>query len=65
MKKKPTVRGYMSYGLQEHHAKFLTFLKVSSASGEEERMNDVVERSAGRPPLMFDTFAQQNKTVWQ
>lgn len=51
-------------GVPEHFAKFLTYLEVSAAGGEEDRMNDAVEQVTGRPPKTFDTFAQENKAVW-
>ncbi|OZJ04494.1 hypothetical protein BZG36_02663 [Bifiguratus adelaidae] len=56
---------FMSYGLPEHYANFLTSLEVSAASGVEDRMNDAVERVTGRPSQKFDVFAQQHKTAWQ
>jgi hypothetical protein len=52
-------------GLPEHFAKFLAHLEVSAAGGEEQRMNDTVDQVTGRPPKTFDTFAQENKAVWQ
>ncbi|TAQ87955.1 hypothetical protein B7494_g3713 [Chlorociboria aeruginascens] len=58
-------RGRMSEGLSENTARFLTSLETSTARGSEERMNDVVERITGRAPRYFDTFAEENKTVWQ
>ena len=55
----------MNYGVPEHYAKFLTALEVSAAGGSEDKMNDVVEKVTGRAPKNFDSFAQENKTVWQ
>lgn len=55
----------MSYGLSDHYAKFLTSLELSAAGGEEDRMNDVVEKLTGRRPKHFGTFAQENMAVWQ
>ena len=51
--------------MPEHYANFLTFLEASAAKGEEERMNDAVERVTGQPPQDFDSFVQQHKAVWQ
>lgn len=56
---------FLKFGMPEHYANFLTFLEASAARGEEERMNDAVERVTGRPPQKFDSFVQQNKAVWQ
>lgn len=52
-------------GLPDHFGKFLTHLEVSAAGGEEETMNDTVEQMTGRPPKTFDTFAEENRAVWQ
>ena len=59
------IEKFLSFGMPEHYARFLTFLEGSVAKGEEERMNDAVERVTGRPPQDFASFAQQHETVWQ
>jgi festuclavine dehydrogenase len=58
------IQKFLSFGMPEHYAKFLTFLEGSAAKGEEERMNDAVERVTGRPSQNFDSFAQQHKMEW-
>jgi len=58
-------QGLLSAGLPDHFARFMTNLEVLAKGGEEDRMNDAVEKVTGRPPKSFDTFAQENKAVWQ
>lgn len=59
------VQGLLEAGLPESAAKFLANIEVSTASGAEETMNDVVERVTGRAPKTFAAFAEENKAVWQ
>jgi festuclavine dehydrogenase len=39
-------------------------LEIMTADKREERMNDTVEKVTGRPPKSFDSFVQENKSVW-
>jgi festuclavine dehydrogenase len=39
-------------------------LEIKTADKREERTNDVVEKVTGRPPQTFDSFVQENKSVW-
>lgn len=39
-------------------------LETLTAEKREERMNDTVEKVTGRPPQTFDSFVQENKSVW-
>jgi hypothetical protein len=55
----------MGAGMPEYYAKFLAFLEVSASAGEENSMNDTVERVTGRPPQTVESFAQQHKSAWQ
>ncbi|KAI9830056.1 MAG: hypothetical protein M1819_005886 [Sarea resinae] len=57
--------GLIAAGLPEHFARFFTNLEVATAGGFETRTNNVVEQVTGRPPKSFDTFAEENKAVWQ
>jgi festuclavine dehydrogenase len=59
------VQQYLSKGLPDFYAGFLTFLEVGSAGGMEERLNDDVEKVTGRPPQKFDDWVQENKAVWE
>lgn len=59
------IQRLMSVGMPEHYAKFLTSLEVSARNGDENRMNDAVERVTGRPPQTFDEFTQQCKAAWE
>lgn len=55
----------LSFGMQEHYAKFMVYLETTGANGVEERMNDEVEKVTGRPPQSFENFAQENKAAWE
>ena len=59
------IQKFMSLGMPQHSAKFLTSLEGMAADGLEERRNDAVERVIGRPPRTFDAFVQEYKTVWE
>ena len=59
------VEQFMSTHMSEQFAKFITSIEVSSASGAEDRMNDVVEKVTGRSPKNFDAWVEENKTAWQ
>lgn len=59
------VQDFVSHGVPDHYAKFLTSLEVSAADGGQEITNDVVEKVTGRRPKNFDTFTQEKKAAWQ
>ncbi|OSX68124.1 hypothetical protein POSPLADRAFT_1043265 [Postia placenta MAD-698-R-SB12] len=59
------IQRLMRVGLPKHYAKFITSLEVSAGNGDENKMNDAVERVTGRPPRTFDALAQQCKAVWE
>ncbi|KAN0095231.1 NAD(P)-binding protein [Hyaloscypha variabilis] len=45
-------------------AQFMARLESLTADKREERTNNVVEKVTGRPPMTFDAFVQENKSVW-
>jgi hypothetical protein len=55
----------VGHGLPEHFARFLESIEVGTSNGDEDRVGDDVERVTGQKPTDFDTFAQENKAVWQ
>ncbi|KAF7914714.1 uncharacterized protein EAE98_011413 [Botrytis deweyae] len=55
---------YVSMGLPEGLACYLTSLEVMTANGGEVRRNDVVEKIGGHKPKTFDEFAEENKNLW-
>jgi len=55
----------MKLGYLESAAKFMNYIEFQTASGGEERMNDVVERLTGRPSQKLDDWVDENKSAWQ
>lgn len=44
---------------------FLTNLEIMAAEGKEAWEGNDVELVAGRKPMSFDAFVQNNKQVWE
>lgn len=63
------IQSYVSQGLPDYYAKFMTSLETATAAGLEERRDDVkaqvVEQITGRPGQTFDAFAAENQAAWQ
>ncbi|KAF1817240.1 NAD(P)-binding protein [Eremomyces bilateralis CBS 781.70] len=57
-------QGMIQAGVSEYVARLLTNLEVIASTNFEKRLGDAVETVTGHPPKSFDTFAEENKTVW-
>ena len=56
---------YVSMGLPDSYAKLMASVETATASGMEEKTNDVIEQVTGRPGQTFDAFVQENIAAWQ
>lgn len=50
--------------MPEGYATVLAGLETNIKQGEEEYLNDTVEKVTGRPPKSFREFAEEKKGVW-
>lgn len=58
------VQRQLKNGVPEFFARFLTYLEVTTARGDENRLNEVVKQVTGRSPQTFDQFALEAKEAW-
>ncbi|KAL8651396.1 MAG: hypothetical protein Q9226_004721, partial [Calogaya cf. arnoldii] len=58
------VERYAKLGIPESVARMLSAMEARIAQSGEESLTNVVEEVAGKMPMTFKAFAEQNKDVW-
>ena len=59
------VRNFEKGGIPKEFAVLLASLDRAIANGAEARLTTEVQRITGRPPISFQTFAQNARSVWR
>jgi ergot alkaloid biosynthesis protein len=59
------VRNFEKGGIPKEFAGLLASLDRAIANGAEARLTTEVQRITGRPPISFQTFAQNARSAWQ
>jgi len=56
---------WLRTGLPEEHARGLAAMDTLIANGAEARLTTEVEQIIGRPPISFQTFAENARSAWR
>jgi len=58
-------RNFEKGGIPKEFAVLLASLDRAIANGAEAQLTTEVQRITGRPPISFQTFAQNARSAWQ